>query len=79
MGLVQNNVLSMTYGKTCKKGHFSKNIFSCNSSKTFMNKMAKYHSKHNLQLIKNSHNFKLTRNITVNKLDLHSELLKNLQ
>ena len=30
MGLVQNNVLSMAYAKTCKKGNFSKIPFNAN-------------------------------------------------
>ena len=50
MWLVQNNVLSMAYAKTCKKGHFSKNTFSCQLSKTFVNLEVKQHKKYHLTL-----------------------------
>ena len=36
MGLVQENILSMTYAKTCEKGHFGRNNLSCQLSKTFI-------------------------------------------
>ena len=50
MWLVQNNVLSMTYAKSCKNGHFSKIKISCEIIKTFINLEVKQHKKYHLTL-----------------------------